>query len=149
MLKSKSGDYVSVFGKGLYTEGAYGMRGVGKNIAMEGLCKDDELRETFKDGVCFVRLGNDVTENMFLRKIAACVNNYGGKKLAKEIIDQKYEDSNLERAVEEGGKWFQGRNVLLVCDDVCPSKTNEIVYRGYMGRLISRSPESTRFFYSE
>ncbi len=47
-----------------------GMAGVGKTVALQGLCYNEEVRKQFPDGIYFMKFGQDSTLQTAVREIA-------------------------------------------------------------------------------
>lgn len=93
-----------------------GMGGIGKTTALMTVCDRPEIKEFFKDGVYFLEFGENVRKEKVLRQLHECVENFGGTESAQDMKSE----ASIDGAIEKGARWFKGRTILLLCDDLWP-----------------------------
>ena len=97
--------------------GVTGMGGVGKTTALIGLANDTDVREKFSEGIYFVEVGKDATDEKIIRSLQGIVEKSGGKNMFEGIDSRQ----SLELVVSKTASWFSNRKVLFICDDLWKS----------------------------
>ena len=133
-------------GTGEHTHGAsalgtHGMGGVGKTTALKRICRDEEVRRMFTDGVCFLEFGQDATDEKFMGELVRFVSNSGGSNAVEEMRLMR-SAGKLGDVIDRAAEWIKGRVVLLVCDDLWVTKSSELGYVHELRRLLRNAPQS-------
>lgn len=111
---------------------------VGKTTALIGLGQEDDIKTHFKDGVLFMKAGatatvDDLTGELckIMRATCACTS-------AAELESSK----SLADAVAGAARWFHGKQVLFLIDDIWPSSNRPERYLPELEGLLQGSPNS-------
>lgn len=102
-----------------------GLGGVGKTTALMGLCRDTEVQNLFPDGVYFISVGKDASDGHVIGQLQLIIKQSGGHTKGNEAGNWK----SLDLAIRETAKWFHGRKVLFICDDLWPTRKSD---KGYL-----------------
>ena len=97
--------------RGTTALGTHGMGGVGKTTALKCICREKVVQEAYRDGVCFMELGQDANSQTVRYELVRCVRNLGGAKLANELEEL----SGLGKVAARVADWVKDRAVLLCC----------------------------------
>lgn len=116
VLRSDGSQSIGAVGASLlHVVGTKGMNGVGKSCALRRLAKDPDIHQPFQEGVYYIILGKDTTtETDVVEQVAKVIEASGGIQTARRV--RKEED--IDTAVSKAKKWFPGRRVVLLIDDV-------------------------------
>lgn len=118
----------------LPVHGVSGMPGVGKTIAIMGLGHDDEIKAHFADGV--LCSGAKATAGDLTNNLAAIMRAAGSVRDAAEVEPS----STLVDAFESVTQWFQGKEILLLLDEIWPSSSRIQEYMLEQEGLLQGSP---------
>ena len=95
--------------------GVTGMGGVGKTTAFIELALDEDVRKKFSDGIYFLTVGKDATDEKLIISLKELVVNSGGKNVCEGI---NY-STLLELVVGIRANFsYALRKVLFICDDM-------------------------------
>jgi hypothetical protein len=110
---------------------AYGMGGAGKTTACKMVARDDEVVSRFKDGILWLELGEKSTSAELIKRLASVVKKSGGKSIARAI--RIANNANLADVEADFQKWFWGRAVLFVVDNIW--ETSEKAFNDWIGQV--------------
>ena len=102
----------------------WGSGGMGKSVALQALCRDEEMMRYFEDGIHFLTLGQEADVKDVITQLALCVRNAGFPSLEKEMLEMS---SGCDVA-KKGSSVFKGKRVLLIADDLWGSEKKPIGY---------------------
>lgn len=113
------------------------MAGVGKTTALIGLGHDPEIRAHFTDGVLFLSLGANATEDSVINDLVKIMDFTGAvsKAFAVEAA------SSLAEATSFASNWFHGKRILFLIDDIWPTPDCPQGFLYEMNALLQGSPE--------
>ena len=103
------------------------------------LCYDQQVRDAFKGGVCFMEFGKSVSEPNVTAELQRCVRNLGGESVAAEMSRAE----SVEEAIERVSEWVRDKIVLYVCDDLWPSDCSNLGYAPRLKKLLRNAPRRT------
>ena len=118
--------------------GVSGMGGVGKTTALIGLAQDEDVRKKFSDGIYFVTVGKDATDEKLITSLKELIENSGGEKMCEGINS----GTPLESVVGTTSSWFALRKVLFICDDLWKTSSCQTGYFNVLVGLLDKSPKS-------
>lgn len=99
--------------------GVWGAGGLGKSAVLCGLCADQKVQESFKNGIFHLTVGNDATEGSIIVQLQRIVESSGGHLCCQQI---KESSNTLSDAVNQARKWFQQEKenlkILFIFDDI-------------------------------
>ncbi len=116
----------------------HGMGGVGKTKALRGICYEEEVKKVFPDGVCFLEFGENSKDINVQRQLERCIKNFGGVS----TVAKMEEESSLEGVIPQAARWLRKKEILLVCDGLRSSPTNEFGYLPLLKDLLINAPHS-------
>ncbi len=116
--------------------GVLGMAGVGKTVALQGLCRDKEVKEQFPDGIHYMKFGRDATLQTALREIVRILT---ATKATTEVKKDVRNSISLIEAVDYAAMWFKGTICLYLVDDLWPGQ--DLRFQD-LRRLLQGSPSS-------
>lgn len=114
------------------------MAGVGKTTSLKGLGHDSEIRAHFKDGVLFLLLGAQATEETVIDQLEVAMPATGATSSAEKVKAA----TSLAKAVSIAAIWFQGKQILFLVDDVWPIVGRPDGYLPDLKGILRGSPES-------
>lgn len=120
--------------------GVSGMSGTGKTSALSALAHDPDIRCAFPDGVLYIKLGRDATEEEVLCELGLVMLFTGAHDTACEVGNA----NSLSDGVSNAALWFCGKKILFLLDDVWPLK-DPARPEGYLRpleRLLVGSPDA-------
>ena len=106
--------------KKVWSIGVWGNGGMGKSVALQSLCREEDIRAHFTDGIYFLDLGENASTIDLIYQLGSCIGNAGYKK-ARDEVDKLASQSNqnaLNDAAQRCKRVFDGRRILVVVDDV-------------------------------
>jgi NB-ARC domain len=85
------------------------------------LANDNNVRQRFKDGIVWVKLGETASSGALIEQLVHAVKRSGGERTAESIIYLMNADK-FDPAKAEFQNWFDNRNVLFILDNIWESK---------------------------
>lgn len=134
----RADDVVSPTAGPFTLHGVSGMAGTGKTTALMAMAHDAEIREQFTDGVLYMKIGRDATEEDVLRELGTIMLYTGAHDDAVDVGNAQ----NLADGMSNATLWFCGRRILFLIDDIWPLKDRPEGYLPDLERLLIGSPES-------
>ncbi len=128
---------VSAVGRGRGTA-THGMGGVGKTTALRAICHEEEVKEAFPDGICFLEFGEGTKDSDVQQQLERCIRCFGGTTTLVEMRKQ----SSLKGVVNQAASWLHKKAILFVCDDLWRSPGCEFGYLPLLKRLLEGAPRS-------
>lgn len=106
----------------VWTICVWGAGGMGKSVALQALCRDEDVMRYFEDGIHFMTLGMDANVKGMITQLGLCVGNAGYESLEREVVEM----SSGSEAAKKCSKVLKGKRVLLIADDIWGREGNEI-----------------------
>lgn len=94
-----------------------GMAGIGKTSLLVNICHQLDIKSNFSDGIYFLTVGKDATKTDFVEKLCRILSSSGGERKSRAIE----QNGKFESAIDTTTKWFHGKRVLFVFDDLWAS----------------------------
>lgn len=135
---TSSSDVTAASGARSSVHAVSGMAGVGKTIALVGLGHDVDLKEYFCDGILFMSLGAQATEEKIAGQLDVIMRATGATSSAAKVKDS----SLLVDAVPTAAIWFRGKRILFLLDDVWSRADSPEGYLPVLQGILCHSPES-------
>jgi hypothetical protein len=88
--------------------GVQGMGGLGKSVLAAALARDEGVQATFPDGIFWITLGREITEEELLVKQNNILRRLGRKEQEESLELSRYSFNNI----------LQGKHCLIIIDDI-------------------------------
>ena len=118
------------------------MPGVGKTCTLRALCRDQEVRHRFKDGIFVIRLGANAVLQTFIAGLSTAVAVSGGRNLASDIAQSK----SLQTATTAAMKWFVNHTCLVLLNDVWSKPVDGRAYLEALSSICASGKDSALVF---
>ncbi|KAI0559232.1 NB-ARC protein [Gracilaria domingensis] len=101
-----------------------GLPGCGKTVLLRGLAYYPEVQRVFRDGICLVHLGPEITVQATFTRLLEVMHRLGGSTAAKRVenlLDRKRPDGECMESIQ---RFLKEKRFLLILDNVCESNPN-------------------------
>ncbi|PXF48964.1 hypothetical protein BWQ96_01306 [Gracilariopsis chorda] len=98
-----------------------GLPGTGKTVMLRGLAYHSAVMNTFRDGICLIHLGPEITIESTFKHLFDVMHRLGGlshKKRIETLLRRKNDHIQCMEAVQ---RFFKDKRFLLMLDNLCES----------------------------
>lgn len=133
-----SNDVVAASGVPSAMHAVSGMAGVGKTTALIGISHDADLRKHFSDGILYMSLGAEASEETIVSELDYIMQATGATTRAEKVKST----SSLVEAVSIATIWFSVRRILFLVDDIRAFPGRPERYLPDLKGVLRECPES-------
>ncbi|KAI0562806.1 WD40/YVTN repeat-like containing protein [Gracilaria domingensis] len=122
-----------------------GPGGMGKTVALKLMCRDEQVRNRYVDGVHWLSVGEQARDRDIISEIGRCAADAGHTELEVFLRNEE----RVQKAVSALSKIFKGKTVLFVLDDVWSDRKTlirsfrELIEGGLSSTLLISTREET------
>ena len=121
---------------------AYGDVGTGKTVALQAICRDEEIQKHFKDGIYAWTLHETANKERIMQKLASYARHLGKQENADEILTMK----TVSQAAQKASFAFKGQRILFVVDNAENTDMDNKDFINDIRALISRTCDGALLF---
>lgn len=98
-----------------------GLPGTGKTVMLRGLAYHSAVMHTFRDGICLIHFGPDMTVDATFKHLFDVMHKLGGLSHKRRIETLLHRKNDRIQCMEAIQRFFKGKRFLLMLDNLCES----------------------------